>query len=364
MYVDDTIDRITQEAVEKCSAKWIAPGSILFVTRSGILRRKLPVGLTKSKVTVNQDIKAFTPVDILPEYAYYYSLSVSEQIRRECAKDGTTVESIDTKKLYNFPITYPSLPEQRTIVSKLEGLLSALDRSVLELEGARARLGVYRMSVLREAFVVNKAITHEHPLEEIADSCLGKMLDKKKNEGDYQPYLANINVRWGKFNLDKLREMRFKSGSYDRYGLEDGDIVMCEGGEPGRCAVWKGSSKMYIQKALHRIRPKSGYSSEYLFHYFEYAAQVKIIDRSFTGTTIKHLTGRKLKTINIPLPDSLPEQHQIVAEIESRLSVAEVLEREIEMSLERARGLRMGVLQKAFGGGLLTEGELAELPKE
>lgn len=79
------------------------------------------------------------------------------------------------------------------------------------------------------------------PLSEIADFTLGKMLDKAKNRGEPLPYLANVNVRWGEFDLDNLREMRFESHELERYSLKSGDIVMCEGGEPGRCALWKGN---------------------------------------------------------------------------------------------------------------------------
>ena len=93
-------------------------------------------------------------------------------------------------------------------------------------------------------------------LNDVADLCLGKMLDEKKNRGEPLPYLANLNVRWGEFDLGNLREMRFEDHEKERYGLKFGDIVMCEGGEPGRCAIWKDNMPgMMIQKALHRIRP-------------------------------------------------------------------------------------------------------------
>ena len=72
----------------------------------------------------------------------------------------------------------------------------------------------------------------------VIDSCLGKMLDAAKNNGEYEPYLANLNVRWGDFDLDNLSQMRFESHEQERYGIKYGDLIMCEGGEPGRCAIW------------------------------------------------------------------------------------------------------------------------------
>ena len=91
-------------------------------------------------------------------------------------------------------------------------------------------------------------------LGDVTDSCLGKMLDQAKNKGEYQPYLANVDVRWGSFNLDNLSEMRFEDDEQERYGLKYGDLVICEGGEPGRCAIWKEQlPNMKIQKALQDV---------------------------------------------------------------------------------------------------------------
>jgi type I restriction enzyme S subunit len=101
-------------------------------------------------------------------------------------------------------------------------------------------------------------------LGEISDSCLGKMLDQEKNKGSLQPYLANLNVRWGGFSLESLQKMRFEDNEQERYGLVYGDLVICEGGEPGRCAIWRNQMpNMKIQKALHRLRVKPGFSADF-----------------------------------------------------------------------------------------------------
>ncbi len=141
------------------------------------------------------------------------------------------------------------------------------------------------------------------PLEVVADFCLGKMLDQKKNKGELLPYLANVNVRWGSFDLDDLREMRFEHHELDRYGLKSGDIVMCEGGEPGRCALWKGQKPgMMIQKALHRIRSHSCLLSEFLFYYLLYIGRTGHLAPLFTGATIKHLPREKLAKVEVMVP--------------------------------------------------------------
>lgn len=87
-------------------------------------------------------------------------------------------------------------------------------------------------------------------LGEFADLDLGKMLDQKKNKGIPRKYLANVDVRWGAFNLANLKEMRFQDSELERYGLKFGDIVMCEGGEPG-------AKDREMKRTLQRLVAKS-----------------------------------------------------------------------------------------------------------
>lgn len=151
-------------------------------------------------------------------------------------------------------------------------------------------------------------------LEEVADFCLGKMLDQKKNRGELRPYLANVNVRWGSFDLNDLREMRFEDSEDERYGLKYGDIVMCEGGEPGRCAIWKDERPgMMVQKALHRIRSHDGLDHRFLYYTFVSKGRTGELSGLFTGATIKHLPREKLAKVQIPIPPMATQER--VAEL-------------------------------------------------
>src|SRR5215213_3711850 len=148
-------------------------------------------------------------------------------------------------------------------------------------------------------------------LGNVADLCLGKMLDEKKNRGELLPYLANVNVRWGDFDLKNLREMRFEEHERERYGLREGDIVMCEGGEPGRSAIWtKSTPGMMIQKALHRIRPHQCLDERFLFYSFVHMGKIDGFSSLLTGSTIKHLPLQSLAKVEMSFPD-LPVQKRI-----------------------------------------------------
>ena len=165
------------------------------------------------------------------------------------------------------------------------------------------------------------------------DSSLGKMLDAKKNRGELKPYLGNSNVRWGSFDLADLAQMRLESHEEERYSIKIGDLIVCEGGEPGRCAIWKNEiPNMKIQKSLHRIRTKETLNNYYLYYWLKYANKRELLDPYFTGTTIKHLTGKALTALMLPLPP-LPIQKEIAA-ILSSLDDRITLLRETNKTLE------------------------------
>lgn len=185
-----------------------------------------------------------------------------------------------------------------------------------------------------------KAVNWERkPLGAVADLCLGKMLDQNKNRGEPLPYLANVNVRWGEFELSDLRTMRFEPKERDRYGLKFGDIVMCEGGEPGRCAIWKDQIPgMMIQKAIHRIRPKEFLDYRFLFYTFLHLGNSKVFDQYFTGATIKHLPGEKLAKVEVDIPP-LPVQQRIAGILSAYDELIENSQRRIKILESMARAL-------------------------
>ena len=174
----------------------------------------------------------------------------------------------------------------------------------------------------------------KYRMDEITESCLGKMLDSKKNKGEYQPYLANINVRWGSFDLNNLSLMRFEPNENDRYGIKYGDLIMCEGGEPGRCAIWRDElPNMKIQKALHRIRPNTNLVDvEYLYYWFLLSGKNDLLRRHFTETTIKHLPGETLKQLVIDLPDMKTQKgiSSVLRVIDKKITVNEHINDNLE----------------------------------
>ena len=193
-------------------------------------------------------------------------------------------------------------------------------------------------------------------LDELAvESVLGKMLDREKNTGTPRRYLGNINLRWGKFDLENLKTMKVEDSEIDRYCLARGDLVICEGGEPGRCAVWEGQEPtMLIQKALHRVRFTEGYSPYFAFYFMTYAAKSGLLSPNLTGSTIKHLTGKGLRDVLFPLC-TLAEQEQVVRHLDSIFTLCDELDCQIDDQLLRVNALRQAILKKAFTGQLVLQ---------
>ena len=176
-------------------------------------------------------------------------------------------------------------------------------------------------------------------LGEVTEACLGKMLDQKKNKGSYKPYLANVNVRWGFFDLDNLQEMRFEDDEDEKYGIKYGDLIICEGGEPGRCAIWKEQiPNMKIQKALHRVRVHDIMDFRFVYYWFLLAGKQGALKQYYTGATIMHMPGQKLKEVLIDKPPLIVQQ-RIGAYLETFDNLIENNQKQIKLLEEAAQRL-------------------------
>lgn len=207
-------------------------------------------------------------------------------------------------------------------------------------------------------------VEHELPpgwraakLSEIADVRLGKMLSAKARDTSlsHRPYLRNENVRWGHIDLADVKTMGFKPTEFERYGVEVGDLLVCEGGEPGRAAVYTGPSGMFMyQKALHRVRVRrADVSAHYLAYFFErHAAHLKT-----SQTTIAHFPLEKMLELWVPLAPQ-PEQLRIVAEIEKQFTRLASGVAGLERLRAHLRRYRAAVLKAACAAGASAGAQL------
>lgn len=137
----------------------------------------------------------------------------------------------------------------------------------------------------------------------------------------------------------------------ERYSVQEGDLLVCEGGEPGRAAIWDSDCRMMYQKALHRVRPRFGIAPKWMLYHIWHDAEMGILEQYFTGSTIKHFTGKALAKYPVRIPP-LAEQSEIVRSVEALFALADAIDRRVDMAAGRAESIVQSVLAKAFRGDL------------
>ena len=184
---------------------------------------------------------------------------------------------------------------------------------------------------------------------EIADTQLGKMLSAKAKHGHRpRPHLRNQNVQWHHFDLSDVARMDFFDAETTKYELQLGDLLVCEGGEVGRCAVWfRPHSEMYFQKALHRVRPLQGVRVQWIEYFLRWSAETGRFGGHTSGSTISHLPQRDLRRLQVPVPPT-SEQARIVAAIDEHFSRLDAAESSLRQALQRLAVLRSAVFIEAF----------------
>lgn len=195
-------------------------------------------------------------------------------------------------------------------------------------------------------------------LNQIAVTSLGKTLDKVKNTGTMRPYLCSINVYWSGIDISKVKEAKFEDAEAEKYLLRKGDLLICEGGEVGRSAIWYSDAEMYYQNALHRVRFYGDIVPEFYKYLLECYKGMGIIDRYSKGVTIKHLVQNALYAMWLPLPP-LAEQKRIVAKIEELLPLIDRYEQawsKLEDFNKRFPvDMQKSILQMAIQGKLVPQ---------
>lgn len=304
-----------------------------------------PTNLSPGTVCIGRGLAAIRPDDSLDlKYLLYYFRYFETQLSAKGT--GTTFKAINQKLIKNLEIPIPPLNEQSRIVAHIEELFSELDKAVDTLKTTKEQLAVYRQAVLKDAFF---NIAEYIPFGKITSSRLGKMLDKQKNVGVPCKYLRNINVRWFSFDLSDLLDMKIEEKEFEKYTICKNDLVICEGGEPGRCAVWEKDETIFYQKALHRVRFTIKAEPRFYMYYLWYITQSGSINKFYTGTGIKHLTGQSLEKIPVPVTD-IGEQKRLLELIEMRLSVCDNIEKTVDAALAQADAMRQSILKQAFEG--------------
>lgn len=382
--ISSSEDRVSEAALAEGRVSLLPEGSVLLVTRSGILSHTLPVAVTKTPVTINQDLKALTPKQgVLPKYVAHALRGASRRILKECSKHGTTVASIETNALLDFEIPLVDLDEQRRIVAELEKQFSRLDEAVANVKRVMAQLGRYRAAALRQVTGrLGDSLSAEEPasagLDEVGKelgvplpalprhwkwTIVGKVGSVKGGkrlppghkyaaEKTSYPYLRVTDFVECGIDDSGLQYLSAETRrEIERYTISSKDVYISIAGSIGLVGqVPAHLDNANLTENAAKITDLKDVEPKFLIYWLASPTGRRLIAKSTIATTQSKLALFRIEKLPVPLPP-IDEQRCIVAEVDRRLSIVREVEAEIDANLTRAHALRQAVLAKAFAGG-------------
>ena len=347
--------RIDEEQAARLSNVVVEPNDVLFnITGASVARCCLaPTQFMPARV--NQHVAIIRPIPRRLDPAFLRYLLISDAYKTrllQTGEAGSTRQAITKAQLQDLAIEFPqSLAEQQRIVGILdetfEGIAAARENAEKNLRNARAIFESHLQSVFTqrgEGWAVRA-------IADVAKHSLGKMLDKAKNKGEPKPYLRNFNVRWFEFDVSDVNEMGFLPQEAAKYTAVKGDVLICEGGYPGRAAIWDRDEPIYFQKAIHRVRFHEPEHGKWFLYYLYSQDRSGELKRHFSGTGIQHFTGEALARFPLPLAP-LPALRRAVAKFEEFSAETQHLESVYNRKLVALGELKASLLHQAFSGGL------------
>ena len=356
---------ITDPGLRSCGASLIPAGSLVVSTRA-------PIGhlaVTGVDLCTNQGCRSLVLRSGLSQrYFFYHLLAVRAEL--EALGQGSTFDELSKDKLESLIVLNPTHDEQAAIArfldretAKIDALVAKMERLIELLQGKRTALITHAVTKGLDPNVPMKdsgvewlrqvpaqwAIAPVYTRYEVA---LGKMLDAKRITGDSPGhYVRNVDVQWDAVNTYDLPQMDFAPHERDRYRLLPGDLLVCEGGEVGRTAIWRGANKeCFYQKAIHRLRPRSCRDTPRFFFYVMYSlAMRKIFAAGSNPNTIDHLTAVKLSHHRLAFPPS-DEQRAIATLLDQETARIDALVTRVHDAIERLKELRTALISAAVTG--------------
>lgn len=319
-------------------------GQILYGSRRTYLKKVAVAdfdGITANTTFVLEPVSSpHFKNDLLP----YVMVSDSFTKNAVLNSKGSTNPYINWPDIAKFELKLPALEEQELLLNILNSNQKVEDNifsAILSHQFSMRRLFIDVFGRKDKAWFMSR-------ISELFDVQLGKMLSKDARQGvSPKKYLGNINVQWSRIDISNLKEMDFSDQETEKFSLKKNDILVCEGGEIGRAAIWEENlNECYYQKALHRLRLKRGAEilPEYMILWLEYNFRVsnELKSESLT-TTISHIPREKLLKLVVGYPD-IDSQRKIIAAFDSM----KTLEKELNEKLKSTRKLRKCMLNRYF----------------
>ena len=337
--------------------------------RSGIVKGVASQLLTDGHLFVFRHISEEASV------FFWYFLQYRRPQIEKSANGSTNQTFLSLRKTCNWIVPVPPLAEQQRIVAKIEELmplveeygkseerLTALNaefpdklrKSILQqaIQGKLTKRNpadepaselLKRIRAEKERLIKEGKVKKEKPLPPITEEEMpfeipgnwewvrigdvfqhntGKALNAANTEGKMHPYITTSNLYWNIFKLDSIRQMLFTDDELTKCSIKKGDLLVCEGGDYGRSAIWNYDFPMCIQNHIHRLRAYVPIVTEFFYFVFWLYKNAGLIDGK--GIGIQGLSSNVLHSLAVPLP-SLAEQQRIVDRVNELLALCDEL---------------------------------------
>ena len=289
----------------------------------------------------------------------YYLLSSSfafEQFTNVAS--GGVVTNLNSDKVADTKFPLPPLAEQKRIVVEIERWFALIDQIEQSQSDLQDTIRQTKSKILD--FAIHGKLVPQDPNDEPASELLkrinpeaeitcdnghypvgwidvilgdifyhntGKALNSSNKEGVWRNYLTTSNVYWNQFDLSIIKQMPFKDNELEKCTVEKGDLLVCEGGDIGRSAIWNFDYNICIQNHIHRLRPKGDLNVLFYYYVLRFLKEYNLIGGK--GIGLLGLSSNELHKIRMPLPPR-KEQDRIVLKIEEMFSVLDNLQKALE----------------------------------
>ena len=271
---------------------------------------------------------------------------------------GSAQPKLSQDNLNKIPIVLPPLAEQQRIIAEIKKWFTLIDQIEQDKADLQTTIELTKSKILDLA--IHGKLVPQDPNDEPAIELLkrinpdftpcdnghypvgwietilgelfshntGKALNSSNKEGIFKDYLTTSNVYWNKFDFTVVKQMPFKESELDKCTITKGDLLVCEGGDIGRSAIWNYDYDICIQNHIHRLRPKIDLCVPFYYYTFAYLKENNLIGGK--GIGLLGLSSNALHKIELPLPP-LAEQQRIVQKIEELFSVLDNIQKALEV---------------------------------
>lgn len=341
---------VSPRKAKSLSANLAYPGDLVFTQRGTLGQVSIVPGnefdcflISQSQMKVSLNRTRHDPSFV---HQYFTSREGLKQVTSSAIQTGVPHTNLGILRQYRFPA--PPLPEQRAIaaaLSDVDALLGGLERLI-------AKKRDLKQAAMQQLLTGHTRLPGFHREWEVStvgrefEIQLGKMLDAEKNVGVPKPFIGNRAVQWGSIEVGDLPTVPMSRSDIDRFRLKRGDLLVCEGGEVGRAAIWEAPiEECYYQKALHRLRPMRGFHPRLMAALLRLWSDRGLFSNYVTQTSIAHLPREKFLEMPLLVP-STAEQTAIatvLSDMDAELSA-------LEARRDKTRALKQGMMQELLTG--------------